>query len=106
VCKVARRTDVQTSGIPGPAVVRAPYPAGRELELFNFVQAKYVLPKPLPKDITDLRMHGAGKEPYDCIAEFGGLKADPYQPAMPFDEFNLRTAVVFNSTGWVAMSFN
>ena len=49
VCKVARRTDVQTSVIPGPAVVRALYPAGRELELFSFVQAKYVLPKPLPQ---------------------------------------------------------
>jgi hypothetical protein len=94
VCKVARRTDVQTSGIPGSAVVRAPYPAGRELELFNVVQAKYVLPKPLPWDIIDLSMHGAGKGPYDCVAEFGGLKADPYQPAMPFDEFKLRTAAV------------
>jgi hypothetical protein len=37
--KVNGRTDVQTSGIPGPAAVSAPYPAGRELELFNLVLA-------------------------------------------------------------------
>ena len=37
--KVNGRTDVQTSGIPGPAAVSAPYPAGRELELLNPVLA-------------------------------------------------------------------
>jgi hypothetical protein len=75
VAKVIGRTDIETSGIPGPAVVSAPYPIGRELELLNLVLAKHVLPKHLPKDIVILSLRGAGKESYAGAAELAGLKA-------------------------------
>ena len=99
VAKVIGRTDVETSGIPGPAVVSAPYPAGRELELLNVVLAKHVLPKHLPKDIVVLSMRGAGKESYAGAAELGGLKAVPYDPAKPYEEGTLRTSTVFKFKG-------
>ncbi len=99
VAKVIGRTDVETSGIPGPAVVSAPYPAGRELELLNVVLAKHVLPKHLPKDIVVLSMRGAGKESYVGAAELGGLKAVPYDPAKPYEEGTLRTSTVFKFKG-------
>ena len=99
VAKVIGRTDVETSGIPGPAVVSAPYPAGRELELLNVVLAKHVLPKHLPKDIVVLSMRGAGKESYAGAAELGGLKVAPYDPAKPYEEGTLRTSTVFKFKG-------
>ena len=99
VAKVIGRTDVETSGIPGPAVVSAPYPVGRELELLNVVLAKHVLPKHLPKDIVVLSMRGAGKESYAGAAELGGLKAVPYDPARPYEEGTLRTSTVFKFKG-------
>jgi hypothetical protein len=99
VAKVIGRTDVETSGIPGPAVVSAPYPAGRELELLNVVLAKHVLPKHLPKDIVVLSMRGAGKESYAGTAELGGLKAVPYDPTKPYEEGTLRTSTVFKFKG-------
>ena len=99
VAKVIGRTDVETSGIPGPAVVSAPYPVGRELELLNVVLAKHVLPKHLPKDIVVLSMRGAGKESYAGAAELGGLKAVPYDPAKPYEEGTLRTSTVFKFKG-------
>ena len=99
VAKVIGRNDVETSGIPGPAVVSAPYPAGRELELLNVVLAKHVLPKHLPKDIVILSMRGAGKESYASAAELGGLKAVPYDPAKPYEEGTLRTSTVFKFKG-------
>ena len=99
VAKVIGRTDVETSGIPGPAVVSAPYPAGRELELLNVVLAKHVLPKHLPKDIVVLSMRGAGKESYAGAAEIGGLKVVPYDPAKPYEEGTLRTSTVFKFKG-------
>jgi hypothetical protein len=99
VAKVIGRTDVETSGIPGPAVVSAPYPAGRELELLNVVLAKHVLPKHLPKDIVVLSMRGAGKESYAGATELSGLKAVPYDPAKPYEEGTLRTSTVFKFKG-------
>ena len=99
VAKVIGRTDVETSGIPGPAVVSAPYPAGRELELLNVVLAKHVLSKHLPKDIVILSMRGAGKESYAGAAVLGGLKAVPYDPAKPYEEGTLRTSTVFKFKG-------
>ena len=99
VAKVIGRNDVETSGIPGPAVVSAPYPAGRELELLNVVLAKHVLPKHLPKDIVVLSMRGAGKESYAGAAELGGLKAVSYDPAKPYEEGTLRTSTVFKFKG-------
>ena len=99
VAKVIGRTDVETSGIPGPAVVSAPYPPGRELELLNVVLAKHVLPKHLPKDIVILSMRGAGKESYAGAAELGGLKAVPYDPAKPYEEGTMRTSTVFKFKG-------
>lgn len=99
VAKVIGRTDVETSGIPGPAVVSAPYPAGRELDLLNVVLAKYVLPKHLPKDIVVLSMRGAGKESYASAAELGGLRAVPYDPAKPYEEGTVRTSTVFKFKG-------
>ena len=99
VAKVIGRTDVETSGIPGPAVVSAPYPAGRELELLNVVLAKHVLPKHLAKDIVVLSMRGAGRESYAGAAELGGLKAVPYDPAKPYEEGTLRTSTVFKFKG-------
>jgi hypothetical protein len=99
VAKVIGRTDVETSGIPGPAVVSAPYPAGRELELLNVVLAKHVLSKHLPKDIVVLSMRGAGKESYAGAADLGGLKAVPYDPAHPYEEGTLRTSTVFKFKG-------
>ena len=99
VAKVIGRTDVETSGIPGPAVVSAPYPAGRELDLLNVVLAKHVLPKHLPKDIVVLSMRGAGKESYASAAELGGLRAVPYDPAKPYEEGTLRTSTVFKFKG-------
>ena len=99
VAKVIGRTDVETSGIPGPAVVSAPYPAGRELDLLNVVLAKHVLPKHLPKDIVVLSMRGAGKESYAGATELGGLKAVPYDPAKSYEEGTLRTSTVFKFKG-------
>jgi hypothetical protein len=99
VAKVIGRTDVETSGIPGPAVVSAPYPAGRELDLLNVVLAKHVLPKHLPKDIVVLSMRGAGKESYAGATELGGLKAVPYDPAKPYEQGTLRTSTVFKFKG-------
>jgi hypothetical protein len=80
VGKVIGRTDVQTSGISGSAVVSAPYPYGRELELLNLVLAKQVIPKHLPKAIVVLSLRGAGKESYASVSELGCLKAFPYDP--------------------------
>ena len=99
VAKVIGRTDVETSGIPGPAVVSAPYPEGREVELLNVVLSKHVLPKHLPKDIVILSMRGAGKESYAGAAVLGGLKAVPYDPAKPYEEGTLRTSTVFKFKG-------
>jgi len=99
VAKVIGRTDVETSGIPGPAVVSAPYPPGRELELLNLVLAKHVLPKHLPKDIVILSLRGAGKESYAGAAELAGLKAVPFDPAKPYEEGTLRTSTVFKFKG-------
>jgi len=99
VAKVIGRTDVETSGIPGPAVVSAPYSAGRELELLNVVLAKHVLPQHLPKDIVILSMRGAGKEYYGGAAELGGIRAVPYDPAKPYQEGTLRTSTVFKFKG-------
>lgn len=99
VAKVIGRTDVETSGIPGPAVVSAPYPVGRELDLLNVVLAKHVLPKHLPKDIVVLSMRGAGKESYAGATELGGLKAVPYDPAKPYEQGTLRTSTVFKFKG-------
>ena len=99
VAKVIGRTDIETSGIPGPAVVSAPYPPGRELELLNLVLAKHVLPKHLPKDIVVLSMRGAGKESYAGAAELAGLKAVPYDPAKPYEEGTIRTSTVFKFKG-------
>jgi hypothetical protein len=99
VAKVIGRTDIETSGIPGPAVVSAPYPPGRELELLNLVLAKHVLPKHLPKDILVLSMRGAGKESYAGAAELAGLKAVPFDPARPYEEGTIRTSTVFKFKG-------
>jgi hypothetical protein len=99
VAKVIGRTDVETSGIPGPAVVSAPYPPGRELELLNLVLAKHVLPKHLPKDVVILSLRGAGKESYAGAAELAGLKAVPFDPAKPYEEGTLRTSTVFKFKG-------
>jgi hypothetical protein len=99
VAKVIGRTDIETSGIPGPAVVSAPYPPGRELELLNLVLAKHVLPKHLPKDIVVLSMRGAGKESYAGAAELAGLKAAPFDPAKPYEEGTIRTSTVFKFKG-------
>ena len=99
VAKVIGRSDVETSGIPGPAVVSAPYPAGRELDLLNVVLAKHVLPKHIPKDIVVLSMRGAGKESYAGATELGGLKAVPYDPAKSYEEGTLRTSTVFKFKG-------
>jgi hypothetical protein len=99
VAKVIGRTDIETSGIPGPAVVSAPYPPGRELELLNLVLAKHVLPKHLPKDIVVLSMRGAGKESYAGAAELAGLKAVPFDPAKPYEEGTIRTSTVFKFKG-------
>jgi len=99
VAKVIGRTDIETSGIPGPAVVSAPYPPGRELELLNLVLAKHVLPKHLPKDIVILSLRGAGKESYAGAAELAGLKAVPFDPAKPYEEGTIRTSTVFKFKG-------
>jgi hypothetical protein len=99
VAKVIGRTDVETSGIPGPAVVSAPYPPGRELELLNLVLAKHVLPKHLPKDIVVLSLRGAGKESYFGAAELAGLKSVPFDPAKPHEEGTIRTSTVFKFKG-------
>jgi hypothetical protein len=99
VAKVIGRTDIETSGIPGPSVVSAPYPPGRELELLNLVLAKHVVPKHLPKDIVVLSMRGAGKESYAGAAELAGLKAVPFDPAKPYEEGTLRTSTVFKFKG-------
>jgi hypothetical protein len=99
VAKVIGRTDIETSGIPGPAVVSAPYPPGRELELLNLVLAKHVLPKHLPKDIVVLSLRGAGKESYAGAAELAGLKAVPFDPAKPYEEGTIRTSTVFKFKG-------
>ncbi len=99
VAKVIGRTDIETSGIPGPAVVSAPYPIGRELELLNLVLAKHVLPKHLPKDIVILSLRGAGKESYAGAAELAGLKAVPFDPAKPYEEGTIRTSTVFKFKG-------
>jgi hypothetical protein len=99
VAKVIGRTDIETSGIPGPAVVSAPYPPGRELELLNLVLAKHVLPKHLPKDIVVLSMRGAGKESYAGAAELAGLRAVSFDPAKPCEEGTLRTSTVFKFKG-------
>jgi hypothetical protein len=99
VAKVIGRTDIETSGIPGPPVVSAPYPPGRELELLNLVLAKHVLPKHLPKDIVILSMRGAGKESYAGVDELAGLKAVPYDPARPYEEGTIRTSTVFKFKG-------
>ena len=99
VAKVIGRTDIETSGIPGPAVVSAPYPPGRELELLNLVLAKHVLPKHLPKDIVVLSMRGAGKESYAGAAELAGLKAVPFDPSKPYEEGTVQTSTVFKFKG-------
>ena len=99
VAKVIGRTDVETSGIPGPTVVSAPYTAGRELELLNIVLAKHILPKHLPKDIIVLSMRGAGKESYAGADQLGGLKAVSYDPAKPYEEGTIRTSTVFKFKG-------
>jgi hypothetical protein len=99
VAKVIGRTDIETSGIPGPAVVSAPYPPGRELELLNLVLAKHVFPKHLPKDIVVLSLRGAGKESYAGAAELAGLKAVPFDPAKPYEEGTIRTSTVFKFKG-------
>jgi hypothetical protein len=99
VAKVIGRTDIETSGIPGPAVVSAPYPPGRELELLNLVLAKHVLPKHLPMDIVVLSLRGAGKESYAGAAELAGLKAVPFDPAKPYEEGTIRTSTVFKFKG-------
>ena len=99
VAKVIGRTDIETSGIPGPAVVSAPYPPGRELELLNLVLAKHVLPKHLPKDIVVLSLRGAGKESYAGAAELAGLMAVPFDPAKPYEEGTIRTSTVFKFKG-------
>jgi hypothetical protein len=99
VAKVIGRTDIETSGIPGPAVVSAPYPPGRELELLDLVLAKHVLPKHLPKDIVVLSMRGAGKESYAGAAGLAGLKAVPFDPAKPYEEGTIRTSTVFKFKG-------
>jgi hypothetical protein len=99
VAKVIGRTDIETSGIPGPAVVSAPYPPGRELELLNLVLAKHVLPKHLPKDIVVLSLRGAGKESYTGAAELAGLKAVPFDPAKPYEVGTIRTSTVFKFKG-------
>ncbi len=99
VAKVIGRTDIETSGIPGPAVVSAPYPPGRELELLNLVLAKHVLPKHLPKDIVVLSLRGAGKESYAGAAELAGLKAVPFDLAKPYEEGTIRTSTVFKFKG-------
>jgi len=99
VAKVIGRTDIETSGIPGPAVVSAPYPPGRELELLNLVLAKHVLPKHLPKDIVILSLRGAGKESYAGAAELAGLKAVPFNPSKPYEEGTIRTSTVFKFKG-------
>jgi hypothetical protein len=99
VAKVIGRTDIETSGIPGPAVVSAPYPPGRELELLNLVLAKHVLPNHLPKDIVVLSLRGAGKESYAGAAELAGLKAVPFDPAKPYEEGTIRTSTVFKFKG-------
>jgi hypothetical protein len=99
VARVIGRTDVETSGIPGPAVISAPYPPGRELELLNLVLAKHVLPKHLPEDIVILSLRGAGKESYAGAAELAGLKAVPYDPAKPYEEGTIRTSTVFKFKG-------
>jgi hypothetical protein len=99
VAKVIGRTDIETSGIPGPAVVSAPYPPGRELELINLVLDKHVIPKHLPKDIVVLSLRGAGKESYAGAAELAGLKAVPFDPAKPYEEGTIRTSTVFKFKG-------
>jgi hypothetical protein len=99
VAKVIGRTDIETSGIPGPAVVSAPYPPGRELELLNLVLAKHVFPKHLPKDIVVLSLRGAGKESYAGAAELAGLKAVPFDPAKLYEEGTIRTSTVFKFKG-------
>jgi hypothetical protein len=99
VAKVIGRTDIETSGIPGPAVVSAPYPPGRELELLNLVLAKHVLPKHLPKDVVILSLRGAGKESYAGAAELAGLKAVPFDPAKSYEEGTIRTSTVFKFKG-------
>ena len=99
VAKVIGRTDIETSGIPGPAVVSAPYPPGRELELLNLVLDKHVLPKHLPKDIIVLSLRGAGKESYAGAVELGGLKAIPFDPAKSYEEGTIRTSTVFKFKG-------
>ena len=99
VAKVSGWTDIETPGIPGPAVVSAPYPLGRESELLILVQAKHVLPKHLPKDIVVLSLHGAGEESYAGAAELAGLKAVPFDPARPYEEGTLRTSTVFKFKG-------
>lgn len=99
VAKVIGRTDVETSGIPGPAVVSAPYPAGRELELLNVVLAKHVLPKHLPKDIVILSMRGAGKESCAGKDEAAGYRLVPYDANSPYEEGTIRTSTVFKFKG-------
>jgi hypothetical protein len=99
VAKVIGRPDIETSGIPGPAVVSAPYPPGRELELLNLVLAKHVFPKHLPKDIVVLSLRGAGKESYAGAAELAGLKAVPFDPAKLYEEGTIRTSTVFKFKG-------
>jgi hypothetical protein len=99
VAKVIGRTDIETSGIPGPAVVSAPYPPGRELELLNLVLAKHVLPMHLPKDIVVLSMRGAGKESYAGATELAGLRAVSFDPAKPYEEGTIRTSTVFKFKG-------
>ena len=44
-------------------------------------------------------MRGAGKESYAGALELGGLKAVPYDPAMPYEEGTLRTSTVFKFKG-------
>jgi hypothetical protein len=99
VAKAIGRTDVETSGIPGPAVVSAPCPPGRELELLNLVLAKHVLPKHLPKDIVILSLRGAGKKSYTGASELAGLKAVPFDPAKPYQEGAIRAPTVFKFKG-------
>jgi hypothetical protein len=80
-------------------VVSAPFPPGRELELLNLVLTKHVLPKHLPKDIVVLSLRGAGKESYAGAAELAGLKAEPFDPAKPYEEGTIRTSTVFKFKG-------
>jgi hypothetical protein len=99
VAKVISRMNFETLGIPGTAVVSAPYPPGRELKLLKLVLAKHVLPKQLSKDIVILSVRGAGKESYAGAAELAGLKAVPFDPAKPYEEGTIRSSTVFKFKG-------